>query len=59
MSDTVKCPICGTERELEPHPENAERQVAYCDCRGTKVMIVDQPATSKAYRPSKASKGDE
>lgn len=49
MADKVKCPICGTTRELEPHPTKPGRQVAYCTCRGTKVGVVEtgsKPARS-------------
>ena len=42
MSDKVKCPICGTMREFEQHPTDPTREIAYCDCRGTKVGVVDQ-----------------
>jgi uncharacterized Zn finger protein (UPF0148 family) len=50
MTDKVKCPICGKMVELEPHPDKPGRQVAYCTCRGSKVAVIDAPAsTGKSY----------
>jgi len=37
----VKCPICGATLELEPHPDNPDRLIAQCDCRGSKVPVID------------------
>jgi hypothetical protein len=40
---TVKCPLCGATLDLEPHPDNPDRLIAECDCRGSKVPVVDVP----------------
>ena len=59
MASTHKCPLCGIERELVPHPEKAARLVAYCSCKGSKARIVDMPEslpTGKTTRKSTTSK---
>ena len=58
MDNTYVCPLCGEERELVPHPEDAGRLVAYCTCRGSRVSIVDMPVSvpvsSKSTRQPKS-----
>lgn len=45
---TIECPVCGEERELLPHPAHDGRLVAYCDCRGPKVAVIDVSASAVA-----------
>ena len=57
MTETYKCPICGTERELKPKPDDATRLVAECDCRGSIVGIVDMPA--EPIKPARKPRDNE
>ena len=52
MTDKTKCPICGATIAFEPHPSIPETSVAYCDCRGAKVAVIQ----TKTASPVKASK---
>lgn len=59
MAKKVRCPLCGKELELVPHPTKADRLVAYCTCRGQKVGVVEQPATHSVRKPFESSKESE
>jgi len=39
---TIKCPICDEVREFEIHPNKLGYEIAYCNCRGSKVAVVEK-----------------
>jgi len=45
MNNTAKCPLCGQENELKPHPTAPARLVLHCPCHPQgPVLETDAPA---------------
>lgn len=48
MNNTAKCPLCGEENELKPHPTAPARLVLICPCHPQgPVLETDAPAAPK------------
>lgn len=58
MSDKVKCPMCGANLDLVPHPSEANRQVAYCTCRGAKVPVISVLKSHITRTPPEKKEGE-
>lgn len=58
--DKIKCPSCGREIELQPHPERPWRVVGYCACSHGAVVEMDASVLEREgrERDAKGAKRD-
>lgn len=49
-TETAKCPWCGEERLIVPHPKKPGREAAFCTCRSDRRQFLDRAIQARPHR---------